>query len=266
MIIFSIPRDKIDDGPSIPGCKFIRYDKHGELLKDLPLGYRISSYACGVLRSPRDLVTIIRQNKSKPSPFTENLGADKDALGMYLSPQKFEKFTPPPPVFPSESLFYSSFNQDQFLFLDEKFNAHQDRYLDEMIKLLKAKEVPLVILNVPQYRESKLNKVIEYHDWSKKFGMETPLIGIPPTVLFNGLSDKEIEKFHYEEDHMNVNGMEYFTKAVLPAILEVYENVQPKTFKFLLYLLIVSACIGAFVLFYFLPFRAVDTGIVYQDF
>jgi hypothetical protein len=44
------------------------------------------------------------------------------------------------------------------------------------------------------------------------------------------------------------------------------KNTPPKTFNFLLFFLLVAACLAACALFTFLPPKAFDTGIVYQEF
>lgn len=228
LVVFSIPRDTIGEGPSVPACKFLRYDRNKEVVDGLPLESKLSLYACNVLRSSQDLLALMRQNRSKPSKYTDNLGMNKEALGMFQNPKTFQKFIPPSPVFTSESLFLSNSNYDRFTFTNEKFNVHQDHYLHKMIELLTAKKVPLVMLNFPQYSERQSDKVIEYHEWSKKFGVDAPLVGIPPTVLFDGLSEEEIEKLYKDDAHFNINGSEFYTRTILPSILELYEKHNAK--------------------------------------
>jgi hypothetical protein len=230
LVVFSIPRLAFTEGPSTTSYKFLRYDEEKEVIDGLPLKSKVSLYASSVLRSPHDLLTIIRQNPSKPSPYSENLGANKEFLGMYRDPKKFERYTPEFPVFSSSDLIFSSSNQDRYRFTNEEITPHQNHYLDKMIELLKAKGVSMAMLNVPQYSEKYSDKIIERQDWAKKFKTEIPLIGIPPTVLFAGLNEKEIEKLHCDREHFNMNGNEYYTRAILPAVLEVFEQNAIKNF------------------------------------
>lgn len=224
LIILSIPRDTTTDGPTIPACKFIAYDDYKDIAENLPLSSKISLYACSVLRSPRDLLTIVRPNREAKSPYAEDLGAKKALLGMYLDPQNFEKFTPPPPVFPAASLIHKKFDDRRFGLTNDELPPYQQHYLNQMIELLKKREVPFAFINVPQYREVGSEKIIENQNWSEKFGIEITMIGIDSKTLFAGLSEKEIEKLHCDEDHFNVNGSEHFTRTILPAVLEVYET------------------------------------------
>jgi hypothetical protein len=151
-------------------------------------------------------------------------------MGMYRDPQTFVRFTPPSPVLPSADLIYSSSNQAPFRFINREITLHQNHYLDKLVELLKQKEVPLAMMNIPQYSERDSDKIIERLDWSKKFGAETPLIGISPKALFTGLSNEEVEKLHCDREHFNMNGNEFFTRTMLPAILEVYKKHATKSF------------------------------------
>lgn len=230
MVVLSIPRMPYTEGPSTTAYKFIRYAHDIELFNSLPIEDKISLYACSVLGSPHDLLTIIRPNKSKPSPFTENLGADKAEMGMGRSPRKFAEFSPTFSLAPNSALIYSGDNQERFYFSDDEITSYQNFYLEELVEMLDQNDIPLMILNVPQYSEKNNQVIVERKNWAKKFATDIPIIGIPPAVLYSGLSDAEIEKLHYDDEHMNKNGGEFFTRATLPAILEVYEKNAAKNY------------------------------------
>ncbi len=232
MIVFSIPRDEeiSEEGPSLPGCKFLRYKDSAEILEKLPLESKISLYACNTLRTPHDLLNMVREDKTPPSSIAKNLGANKEYLGMDRDPKTFVRFTPPPPVFSGEELIYTDSNKTSFRFLNEKPSEHQNYYLREIFNLAGKKDVPLIMLNIPQYAERRKETVLETQNWSENYKPETPMIGIPPGKLFEGLSEDGIEKLYCDDDHFNVNGTEYFTKAILPGILKVYEKAETENF------------------------------------
>jgi hypothetical protein len=50
-----------------------------------------------------------------------------------------------------------------------------------------------------------------------------PMLGVPNSKLFKGLKPSEVDALYYD-DHLNVNGMEYYTRAILPGVLELYEK------------------------------------------
>ncbi len=230
MVVFSIPRLSWTKGPSTLAYKFLRYDENSDVVEGLSAESKISLYACNVLRSPRDLLTVVRDNPSMISPYAKDLGAFKKAEGMVQNPETFERFTPPPPVFSSSDLIYSDKTQASFFITNKRLSPHQDHYLDKLFELFKAKQVPLAMLNVPQYSEKNNDRIVELQDWSKRTGTEIPLIGIAPTVLFKGLNEAEVEKLHCDPEHFNLNGSEFYTRTVLPAILEVYEKHATKSF------------------------------------
>lgn len=228
MIVISIPRMPFPDGPSPPVFRFVRYSEVSDLMSGLPLRYRGSLYGCNILRSPRDLRTIISNNRTPPSPWTETLGADKAELGPERDPKRFERFTPMPRQISTGDMIYSDRTRENFQILNDPIGTYQEHYLEELVRLTRAKGVPLVILNIPQSTERHSKKVLERGDWSKKFGTDIALVGVPPAVLFAGLDDTEIDKLFFDPSHFNANGNEFFTRTIAPAILEVYDRYALK--------------------------------------
>ena len=228
MVALSIPRTPLTSGPSTTAYRFIRYDDHPEVVTGLPPDGRASLYACSILRSPRDLLTIARPNRSRVSPFSETLGADKAEVGMGRKIETYEPFYPDPPQLLDEQMIYSFATADGLQFIDRPLPEDQDHYLNAIINLLREKRVPLMLINVPQYSERHSQTIIEREDWSRRFGMQIPLIGIPPAELYAGLTEAEITKLHFDPEHMNANGNKYYTRAILPAIMEVFQSYAAK--------------------------------------
>lgn len=224
MVVLSIPRVPYTDGPSTTGCRFIRYSDVDEIVEQLPLKYQASLYGCGLLRAPRDLLTMIRKNRISPSSFSEGLGMDEAEIGLGRDPRTFSKFSPVSPSIPADDMFYSRNTEHQFKFTGEEIPYYQDLYLKRLIDICRRNGVPVVILNIPQFTEWHSETVVERKNWQVEFGGDLPIIGIRPSVLFAGLSDDELDKLRFDDAHLNANGREYFTRAVLPAILEVYRK------------------------------------------
>jgi hypothetical protein len=61
--------------------------------------------------------------------------------------------------------------------------------------------------------------------WPTILGESTAIIGVPTRVLFAGM-DRETIKKQYYNDHLNLNGAELLTRAITPALLKVYEEIQ----------------------------------------
>ncbi len=230
MVVFSVPRLPFNDGPNATGYKFLRYGEYADTTGDLPFEYKTALFAGSVLRSPHDLLTLLRENKSKPSKYAADLGANREVMGMGRNPEKFVGFTPPAPIVPISDLLLSNATRNRFEFTNEMLPPYQNHYLNELVDLLSRNRIPLVIINVPQYNERLSPRVIERFDWATIFNSDVPLIGIAPTTLFNGLTPTEVELLHCDQYHLNKNGSEFFTQTVLPAILEVYEKYAAKSF------------------------------------
>lgn len=228
LVVTSVLREPFTEGPSQTAFKFLRYGEYTEPLEGLPAESRISLYSCSVLRGPRDLLTIARQDKTEPSPYADDFGAFKAELGMGRDKKAFKEYSPVSPVVAANDLIYSPARPGWFEFTNTPIPLYQDRYLEELVKMLHRENVPLAMINLPDYKQRHESKVTEWQEWSKRFGREIPILGIPPSVLFAGLNEDEIERLYCDTEHLNINGNEFFTRAVLPAILKVYDDHATK--------------------------------------
>ena len=48
-----------------------------------------------------------------------------------------------------------------------------------------------------------------------------PVIGIPSATLFRETPAAEVQNYYYDQ-HFNDNGKEFFTRAITPAVLDLY--------------------------------------------
>jgi hypothetical protein len=230
LVVMSIPRMPYNDGPSTTAHRFFRYSDDKETFDELPFKYQAVLYSSAILRTPQDLLTLVRPNGSTPSDFAQDLGADKSALGMGRDPLTFERYAPASPQINYSDLIYSDDSREKFRFTGDPIPFYQNVHFDKLIDQLRQHHTSVMMLNIPQYSERHSDKIVERDDWAKRFQMDIPLVGVPPATLFAGLNEEEIEKLHFDEEHLNLNGNEFFTRTVLPAILMVYETHASKTF------------------------------------
>lgn len=231
MVVLSIPRMPYTDGPSTSGCRFVKYSDVKEVFQEIPTKYKAALYACGILRAPHDVLSMIRRNGSRisPSPFAENLGMDKAEIGIGRDPGAFTRFTPVSPSIPSERLILGQRTSDQFHFTNDEIPFYQNLYLEKLVELSRRKQVPLAMLNIPQHAERHSHQVIERKNWKQSFGADVPIIGVQPTILFAGLNEDELEKLRFDDAHFNANGSEFFTRAIVPGVLEIYKRNAAKS-------------------------------------
>jgi hypothetical protein len=69
--------------------------------------------------------------------------------------------------------------------------------------------------------------VVERGFWPELLGGNVAVVGIPSSRLFAGMP-AEREHLYFEDEHLNFNGMRYFTRAITPALVKIYrERVLP---------------------------------------
>jgi len=208
--------NRVGDEPHVYAYRFFRV---GELpAGDLPPRAETALYAGAVLGLPRHLLSFVRPNYTEPAPVAANLGARFVALGFYGA--QYEPYRPSPPALGANELIYSPATAATFGFFDEPLPPYQTHFAHLIADLLKQHEVPAVVLHIPQANEISANVVEERVNWIEEFDIDGSMVGIPPTRLFAGMSDAEVERF-FLNDHLNENGTIYFTRAVMPALLRL---------------------------------------------
>jgi hypothetical protein len=120
-------------------------------------------------------------------------------------------------------MIYSPDTERFFNFTQQPLSPYQTHFLRLTTELARKSDVPVAILSIPLSRQRRNAEVEERMHWSEVFGLEMPIIGVPPATLFRGMTDSEIDRCFYDE-HMNLNGSDLLTQTVTPAILNVYEE------------------------------------------
>ncbi len=223
VVVLSLPRLPYHDGPNPTTYKFVRHGEFDDVASRLPLRYRAAQYAGSVLRSPHDILSMVRRSKIRESKFTVDLGANKEFMGMGRDRATFTAFAPAHPRVQPETLVNRATN-NAIQFSDEGLPYYQDFYLAEIIRLLDETDTRLVILNVPQYNERNNSVIRETVNFEKRFQRQISIVGIAPTELFSGLTESEVELLHCDAYHFNANGSTFFTSTIAPALVEVFNR------------------------------------------
>jgi hypothetical protein len=175
---------------------------------------------------------MVRKDRFDDSVWASTLGTEKRDFGIY--PAQFVRFTPKPPSVSLEQMIRTKSGGANYRFTGPEPTDFQMHYLKRSMGLLRSNGVPVILLRTPQWLDRHNNFITERLDWPKVFGMDMTLVSVPPSMLYQGLTDAEIDKMYYILDsaprqylHLNRNGNEYFTRVVAPAIVEAYaESVQ----------------------------------------
>jgi hypothetical protein len=195
---------------------------HGdESLNGLPSQLSSSLFASTILGSPRHLLSLIRPDLLEHSARSDDLGtlrAEKSLRGPY------SYWHVKPVELPPGEMFYSKETEANFHFGGPPLTWFQKHYLRRTMDMVRKHDTGVVTLSVPEYWQRKNTAVQERVNWPEFFGMEIPMIGIPPSTLFNGLSDEEIDRLFADPKHFNRNGNEMFSRTITPALTEAYRR------------------------------------------
>lgn len=230
LVVFTIPRGGIGfrEGPSTVAYKFLSYTDHPEVVADMPWDSKVAIYAGNVLRSPRDLLLMLRPGQWRPSNVAADLGSKQVELGFDATSGSYVPIDLPP-IDPSDAIPPAA-SDDKVTFTGNLPSHHQRIYLDHLLRLLDRTHTPLAIMNIPEYTERSSDKLVERFDWSARLGREIPLFGVRPKAFFAGLDDEQSKLLCSDDSHLNKNGSQRFTRGVIPALLMTYKDYASKDF------------------------------------
>ena len=211
--------NRVSNEPHVQAFRFYRVGEMQEAVRGAPWDIRASLYAGAVLGMPRHMLTWIRPNYMAPTPVTETLGARLEPRGYFDG--HYERFRPSPPRLDAESMILSDATAEDFRFFDEPLPDYQMYFARKIAALLEETGTPAILLHIPQANEITAEVVEERMDWREAAGISAAMVGVPPARLFGSFSEEEAKRF-FGSDHLNDNGAIYFTRAVAPAILQVY--------------------------------------------
>ena len=119
-------------------------------------------------------------------------------------------------------LLTKSFSLQGSLVSQFELDSLQNHFLEKFVKLAKENGTQIIFLNIPLLKETQSDEIVEKQCWPERFSGEVELIGIRPTELFQGISEKDRQDLYYDPRHFNANGQELYTRSILPALGEVY--------------------------------------------
>ncbi len=208
--------------PHIQAYRWMRYGEYQEAFKGLPLFYRIQVYGEMVLGAPKELLYKLRPNVITDQEKADHDGEDvRENINTGYHKAAFVRDTlPADPGRVAQLLPVSS---PEFHVESTPPGAYQLQYLRKVVELAKDKGSDLVLIHIPTDTEYGDSDIPEIANWARVFGPQYKSIGIPSSVLFAGL-DKERFLHYYSDSHLNTNGRQVFTHAIIPSVLEAYDQ------------------------------------------
>jgi hypothetical protein len=220
--------------------RWFRFGDNWGDLAGLSLPCQMAYYGEALRGMPGNILSMVRQNlpvewtapRDNYSKFC--LGASSvERLGSLSIPYGFgyffgdiapyfEEYSPVTDVPPAAVCVYSPETKDRFQFADVPTSQDTLFFLRKLAVLAQANNVKLVWLHIPKATEERAPTVPEIECWPRLLPGSITLIGIPPAAFLAGMSDSDVLKLFYNNAHMNKNGQEYFTRAITPALLNLY--------------------------------------------
>jgi len=227
MVLTSTPSFTMDDTlPHLQSHRWMLYGTDDADLAGLGWRDRLTFHAQTVLGLPRHLVSLLRPNLTDPAAWTATFGTLKVHRGIGRQP--FRPFAPPAPVLDPAALLYRP-GAAGFVIDRNPLPAYQAHYFRRFFALARESGVPAAMLHVPLWVERHDSVVHERLDWQAEFGGPLPVLGVPPAQLFAGLADEDVDALFYNDNswpnhHFNANGSTFFTTAIVPALLDLYDH------------------------------------------
>jgi hypothetical protein len=235
MIVFCDPMPGAPNTAHKMASHWFRWNENAADLNGVGSKARISFYGAAIQGIPRNLLGLIRSELpaiptekinwsagDRDFPKAENPANHGGALTVRFRMDK--PFEGEVPTAPADLRPESALNAANFERSGVWIAPMQTTFLQKIAALAKEHEVKMAYLHVPLSTEMRASQYRETVWWPDFFGKDLPMIGIPPAILFSGLSDEEIHKMYYEYRHLNENGQKYFTPVITPALVQIYEK------------------------------------------
>ncbi|QNI36585.1 hypothetical protein [Edaphobacter albus] len=224
MVIMDMPTlALIGDSPHIQAYRWMRWGEFPTSTADLSFRDRMAIYGAQVLGAPRQLVNYLRPNrKIQNQQLVANLGSQSEygSVGYFGGPFVDEPRTPP--TIPVDSMFSHGPEDKNFDFAGLPLGPYHRYWAQQIGKLATEYNVPFVMIHIPEDTERGMDRVPERMYWPQVVGLPSaPVIGIPSATLFRNTPPAEVKNYYYDQ-HFNDNGKEMFTRAITPAVLDLY--------------------------------------------
>jgi hypothetical protein len=205
--------------PHVQLFRVVRYGDYPGALDGLGFRSRLAVYADYELGAPRQALSLLRPNLVAPD--AGRARATRVSIGYQGGP-----FVPhevlDPAVPPRESID-SDKSRDLFRFDGPPLSPYQLHFLRKTAELAREHGALLVILHLPSPSERGSMIVPDRKLMPEIFGDGVFFVGVPSARLFRNVPDSQFLDY-YQDEHVNLNGSDLFTRAINPALIEIYER------------------------------------------
>ncbi|HWB61278.1 MAG TPA: hypothetical protein VG733_17485 [Chthoniobacteraceae bacterium] len=236
MIVFT-EESRAGDDPQHAAPHWFRFGDDAAEIGGLPFHFKAAYYMAAIQGMPRNLLSLIRPNSPQQSPAsttaawrsvrgedpTRRLGSIASKLGFMHNFTSFEFYTPPRAASAADAVVYSPETKGDFQFSNDA-SALQLYFERKFAALAAEHHSKLVCLNLPETPDAQSPVIREKQFWPGTMQADVAMLGVPPAKLFAGMTGDDILKLFLDPYHFNLNGQEYFTPAVTPDLLRLYDS------------------------------------------
>lgn len=224
LIVWDAPGRVSSSGEAhIQAQRWMRFGEFTDTFTDLPALWKVQAYAAMVLGAPKQLLYKLRSNL-----LTDEERSDREGYDIHLSLHTGYHHTafiqdalPTTTTTPAAALLPVT---SPLLYLQKPSpNAFESKYMHAIVALAASRHCTLVLLHIPTDNEYGDAGIPSVANWATLFGAQYREVAIPAKVLFAGI-DRDRYLHFFSDGHLNANGREVFTKAILPPIMEAYRQ------------------------------------------
>jgi len=229
--------------PNAMAAHWFRWGDDSGSLEKIPMDLQASYYFASILGMPHVMLSMVRINipadlfsstpnywsiHSHADNFATNLGSMVTQVGFKFNhdtkEEPFEDYTPPLAADPADARVYSDSTKGTFAFVGGVVPSWQIEFGRKFAHEVEKNGCRLVLLHIPDLGEGRSPVIQEREFWPDALQANITMVGIPPEKLFKGLSEQEIHELFEDQVHVNKNGQDYFTRAITPALLQIYDS------------------------------------------
>jgi hypothetical protein len=205
--------------PHVQLFRVVRYGDYPGALDGVSFRSRAAVYADYVLGAPRQALNLLRTNLVAPDAG----GARVARVGLGYEGGPFVPHEESGPTVPPSESIDSEKSRDLFRFDGPPLSPYQFHFLLKTAELAREHGSLLVILHMPSPSERRDAIVPDRKLMPGIIGDGVFFVGVPSARLFRNVPDSEFFDY-YQDEHMNLNGSELFTRAIIPALVKIYEQ------------------------------------------
>lgn len=205
--------------PHVQLFRVVRYGDYPGALDGLGFRSRVAEYADYPLGAPRQALNLLRANLVAP-----DAGRARGArVGVGYEGGPFVPHEVSDPAVPPSESIDSAKSRDLFRFDGPPLSPYQFHFLLKTAELAREHGTLLVILHLPSPSERGLTVVPDRKLMPGIIGDGVFFVGVPSARLFHNVPDRDFLDY-YQDEHMNLNGSQLFTRAIIPALIKIYEQ------------------------------------------